>query len=43
MSYLFAAYSITWLAIAGYIWLIGKRQHDARKELSYLKELQEDE
>jgi len=42
MTYLFAAYSIIWILLAGYIWLLGKRQKDARKEIMYLKELSED-
>lgn len=43
MGYLFAAYSITWLVIAGYIWFIGKRQKDAVKELKFLRDLSEEE
>lgn len=42
MMYLFAAYTIIWLLLAGYIWLIGKRQHKAVKELSLLRELHDD-
>jgi len=43
MSYLFAAYSIIWLLLAGYIWVIGKRQKDAVKELSFFRELDDDQ
>ena len=42
MTYLFAAYSVIWILLAGYIWLLGKRQKDVRKEIMYLKELSED-
>ncbi|PYZ93394.1 CcmD family protein [Salipaludibacillus keqinensis] len=42
MTYLFAAYSIIWLFIAGYVWTIGKRQHDAMKELQFIREMKED-
>lgn len=42
MSYLFAAYSIIWLVIAGYIWVLAKRQKDAVKELSQLQEMDND-
>ncbi|WP_280772237.1 CcmD family protein [Salipaludibacillus daqingensis] len=42
MTYLFAAYSIIWLLIAGYVWAIGKRQNDAMKELQFIREMKED-
>ncbi len=42
MSYLFAAYTITWLLIAGYIFVIGKRQKDAVKELQLLRKFDEE-
>lgn len=42
MSYLFAAYTITWLLIAGYIFVIGKRQKDAVKELQFLRKFDEE-
>lgn len=42
MTYLFAAYTITWILIAGYIFVLGKRQKDAVKELQFLKEIEED-
>lgn len=42
MSYLFAAYTITWLLIAGYIFVIGKRQKDAVKELQFLRKIDEE-
>ena len=43
MTYLFAAYSIIWLLIAGYIWVLGKRQRKAAKELRFLREMNDDE
>lgn len=41
MTYLFAAYTIIWLLIAGYIFFISKRQKDAIKELTLLQQLEE--
>lgn len=43
MTYLFAAYSIIWLLLAGYMLVIGKRQKDAVKELTFLRELDDDQ
>lgn len=40
MSYLFAAYSITWLILAGYILTLGKRQAKLKKEFHYISELE---
>ena len=39
MNYLFAAYSIIWLAIAGYLFVLGKRQKAIAKQLQFLQEL----
>lgn len=39
MTYLFAAYSIIWLLIAGYILVLGKRQKQAVNEVKFLQEL----
>lgn len=41
MSYLFATYTIVFLLIAGYVFLISKRQKDAVKELMILQNLEE--
>jgi len=38
MNYLFAAYSVIWGLLAGYIFLLGKRQKDLRKEIQPLEE-----
>ncbi len=42
MTYLFAAYTIVWLLIAGYIFFIGRRQKEAIKELKLLQQLEEE-
>ncbi|MCR6098444.1 CcmD family protein [Salipaludibacillus agaradhaerens] len=42
MTYLFAAYAITWLLMASYMWVIGKRQQKAMKEISFLRELNDE-
>ncbi|MDQ0257789.1 CcmD family protein [Evansella vedderi] len=39
MGYLFAAYTIIWLLIGGYVLFLGKRQKAAIKEVRFLKEL----
>ncbi|RXJ01127.1 CcmD family protein [Anaerobacillus alkaliphilus] len=39
MTYLWAAYSIIWLLIAGYIFVLGKRQKAIAKQLQFLQEL----
>lgn len=41
MGYLFAAYTIIWLLIAGYVLFLGKRQKQAIKELKFVKEMME--
>ncbi|WNF37110.1 CcmD family protein [Bacillaceae bacterium IKA-2] len=41
MTYLFAAYSIIWLLLAGYMFLLGKRQNQIAKQLKFLQELEE--
>ena len=38
MNYLFAAYSVIWGLIAGYILLLGKRQKDLKKEIKLLED-----
>lgn len=39
MGYLFAAYTIIWLLIAGYVLFLGNRQKKAIKELKFIKEM----
>lgn len=41
MTYLFAAYSIIWLLLAGYMFSLGKRQNQIAKQLKFLQELEE--
>lgn len=43
MGFLIAAYSLIWLLLGGYIWTIGKRQHQAMKEVRFLTEMSSDE
>lgn len=38
MGYLFAAYSIIWVLLGGYILLIGKRQRQLQQEIDQLEE-----
>ncbi len=40
MTYLFAAYSIIWLLLAGYMFTLGKRQSDIAKQLKFLQDLE---
>ncbi len=39
MEYLVAAYSIIWLMIVGYLFVLGKRQKAIAKQLQFLQEL----
>lgn len=38
MNYLFMAYSVVWSLLAGYIFVLGKRQSDLKKELQVLRD-----
>ncbi len=38
MNYLFAAYSVIWGLLAGYIFLLGKRQKDLKREIQLLED-----
>lgn len=38
MTYLFSAYSIIWLFIAGYLYFLGRRQKQAIKDLKFLQD-----
>jgi CcmD family protein len=38
MGYLFMAYTIIWALLAGYIFILGKRQKDLKKELKVLED-----
>lgn len=37
MYYLFAAYSVIWLFIGGYLFVLGNRQAKLNKELKFLQ------
>lgn len=43
MSYLFAAYSVIWGLLAGYIFVLGKRQKDLKKELQILEDWKQEQ
>ena len=43
MTYLFAAYSVIWGLLAGYIFVLGKRQKDLKKEMQILEEWQKEQ
>lgn len=43
MGYLFSAYAVIWGLLAGYIFLLGKRQQRLQKEIDMLKEWKEDD
>ncbi|UII55270.1 CcmD family protein [Cytobacillus spongiae] len=38
MEYLYLAYTVIWALIGGYIVVLGKRQHQLKKDLEVLKE-----
>lgn len=40
MNYLFAAYSVIWLLIGGYLYVLGNRQAKLAKELKFLQDMQ---
>ncbi|MGC6588836.1 CcmD family protein [Paenibacillus sp. Dod16] len=40
MYYLFAAYSVVWLLIGGYLFVLGNRQAKLSKELKFLQDMQ---
>lgn len=39
MAYMLAAYSVAWVVIFGYLFLIGKRQNKLNKEIEFIKEM----
>ena len=39
LSYLFAAYSVLWLIIFFYVFILGKKQTDLKKEIEDLKRI----
>ena len=38
LGYLFAAFLISWVVIAGYIWSLGRQVHSLRQEVQALTE-----
>lgn len=42
LDYLFAAYTVVWLLIFGYMWSVSKRQKNVENELKMLKDLQQE-
>lgn len=38
MNYLFMAYSVIWALIAGYIFVLGRRQKQLKQEIQQLEE-----
>lgn len=41
MNYLFMAYTVIWSLLAGYIFVLGKRQSQLKKDLQVLEEWKE--
>ncbi|CEG27811.1 CcmD family protein [Bacillus sp. B-jedd] len=37
MTYMYAAYSVAWIIIFGYLVILGKRQSSLKKEIEFLK------
>ncbi|MDP4085608.1 MAG: CcmD family protein [Bacillota bacterium] len=42
MTFLWAAYSVIWFIIFGYLFILGKRQNNLKKEIEFLKQLDKD-
>ncbi|OLS41740.1 CcmD family protein [Bacillus sp. MRMR6] len=40
MGFMYAAYSVVWVVIFGYLLILGKRHNDLRKEIEFLKQLE---
>lgn len=40
MSYVWAAYSVVWVVIFGYLLILGKRHKNLQKEIEFLKQLE---
>lgn len=40
MGFMYAAYSVVWVVIFGYLLLLGKRHNDLKKEIEFLKQLE---
>lgn len=40
MEFVWGAYSAIWLIIFGYLFILGKRHHQLKKEIEFLKQLE---
>ncbi|MEW9049684.1 MAG: CcmD family protein [Neobacillus sp.] len=40
MGFMYAAYSVVWVVIFGYLLILGKRHNDLKKEIEFLKQLE---
>ncbi|WML45259.1 CcmD family protein [Neobacillus sp. PS3-40] len=40
MAFVWGAYSVIWLIIFGYLFLLGKRQNNLKKEIEFLKQIE---
>ena len=38
LTYLFAAFLITWVVIAGYLWMLGRQVQNLKDEVEFLTE-----
>lgn len=38
LTYLFVAFLITWVVIAGYLWMLGRQVQNLKDEVDYLTE-----
>lgn len=43
MGYLYAAYSVIWVIIFGYLFMISKRHNKLKKEIEFLKQLEKED
>jgi CcmD family protein len=39
MGFMYAAYSVVWVIIFGYLLMLGKRHNNLKKEIEFLKQL----
>ena len=39
LPYLFAAFSVSWVILFGYLFYVNRRQHELRKEISKLQKI----
>lgn len=42
MAFVYGAYSVAWLIIFGYLLLLGKRHTNLKKEIEFLKQMDEE-